>query len=268
MKVNSETLRLRRRATKEEMDGLRCLPAGQQPTIEKAKGLLSRQRFYLNGLALNRAKFTTYSRHYTTHTVLCKIAAVVQPLLRPGDTFVDFSCGQNTFAPLLMDPANGRDRLRSVAVDIISPVERTDGFVCKSWLLVDPTHLPPGELVIGVNPPFGHENRKAIEFVEHARCAQPRRASSPFFSPASHPAPRMHCLPQAHLHTLPTTHTPGQTAGVDLPRDQLPPDWLRARPPRRAHVPRRRVLRAGLRVFQHDQRAPRQPDTARVQARE
>ena len=31
--------------------------------------------------------------------------------------------------------------------------------------------LPPGELVIGLNPPFGHQNRIAIDFVEHALCA-------------------------------------------------------------------------------------------------
>ena len=34
--------------------------------------------------------------------------------------------------------------------------------------------LPAGELVIGVNPPFGFQNKTAIEFVEHALCAQPR----------------------------------------------------------------------------------------------
>ena len=31
-----------------------------------------------------------------------------------------------------------------------------------------------GELVIGVNPPFGHLNQTAIEFVQHALCAQVR----------------------------------------------------------------------------------------------
>eukprot|EP00964_Phaeocystis_antarctica_P068149 scaffold41290_cov71-Phaeocystis_antarctica.AAC.1 len=31
--------------------------------------------------------------------------------------------------------------------------------------------LPSGELVIGLNPPFGHQNRIAIDFVEHALCA-------------------------------------------------------------------------------------------------
>ena len=33
--------------------------------------------------------------------------------------------------------------------------------------------LPSGELVIGLNPPFGHQNRIAIDFVEHALCARP-----------------------------------------------------------------------------------------------
>ena len=34
--------------------------------------------------------------------------------------------------------------------------------------------LPAGELIIGINPPFGYLNKTAIEFVEHACCARPR----------------------------------------------------------------------------------------------
>jgi hypothetical protein len=105
--------------------------------------------------------------------VLRKIAARLQPELLPGDSFVDFSCGQNTFAPLLIDPETGAP-LKSVSFDIVSPGE-THGFVRKPWGLVDAEHdLPAGELVIGINPPFGHQNKIAIDFVSHALCAKPR----------------------------------------------------------------------------------------------
>ena len=70
---------------------------------------------------LNRFKYTTYSRHFTTHRVLKTIAGALQPHLRTGDTFVDFACGLNTFAPLLKDPGTG-EPLNAVAFDIFSPV--------------------------------------------------------------------------------------------------------------------------------------------------
>ena len=136
--------------------------------------LHSDKRSMLNGTLLNRFKYTSYSRHFTSHRVLEAIAFALQPHLRPGDTFVDFACGLNTFAPLLKDPATG-EALNAVAFDLFSPVDRTEHFTRTAWLQVDAERdLPPGELVIGLNPPFGHQNRTAIDFVEHALCARPR----------------------------------------------------------------------------------------------
>jgi hypothetical protein len=67
-------------------------------------GFKSTLRSALNGVMLNRAKYTSFSRHYTAYRVLKKIAERLNPLLRPGDTFVDFACGQNSFGGLLRDP--------------------------------------------------------------------------------------------------------------------------------------------------------------------
>ena len=140
----------------------------------KRRKLYSDVRFALNGMTLNRHKYTTFSRHFTSPRVLKVIADVLQSHLRPGDTFVDFACGLNTFAPLLKDPGSLQP-LKSVAFDIFSPIDRTESFTRSAWLQVDAERdLPPGELVIGLNPPFGHMNRIAIEFVEHALCARPR----------------------------------------------------------------------------------------------
>ena len=161
----------------ESLEGAMQAGRGQPVTLatdQKRRKLHSDKRFCLNGMFLNRFKYTTYSRHFTTHRVLKTIAGALQPHLRTGDTFVDFACGLNTFAPLLKDPGTG-EQLNAVAFDIFSPVDRTEHFTRTAWLQVDAERdLPPGELVIGLNPPFGHQNRIAIDFVEHALCARPR----------------------------------------------------------------------------------------------
>ena len=55
-----------------------------------------------------------------------------------------------------------------------APAEETAGFERRNWFSVDPAELPPGELVIGLNPPFGHNNTEAIKFVTHALHCRPR----------------------------------------------------------------------------------------------
>ena len=152
------------------MSGAPGVPAPDEGRIVRLK---SNSRSMLNGMAINRAKYTSFSRHYTSARVLKAIADVVQTHVNPGDTFVDFACGQNSFGGLLKDPATGVP-LRSVAFDILSPADKSDGFHRRPWASVDATTLPAGELIIGLNPPFGHLNKEAIEFVKHAVCARPR----------------------------------------------------------------------------------------------
>ena len=150
---------------------------GDQPLPHQLQAkwnrLRSAQRTLLNGMAMYRAKYTSFSRHYTNASVLRHIANHLQSMLLPGDTFVDFACGQNSFGALLKDPLS-QQPLSTVAYDIFSPAENTSDFTRRPWQSVDATSLPPGELVIGLNPPFGHNNREAIEFVQHSLCAQPR----------------------------------------------------------------------------------------------
>ena len=173
------------------------------------------QRSLLNALAINRVKFTSFSRHYTSASVLREIARRVQPLLRPGDTFVDFACGQNSFAALLTDPAT-QQPLKSVAFDILSPVEKTEDFTRRPWQSVDATSLPPGELVIGLNPPFGHQNREAHEFVQHALCARPRMLV--LIMPATNYSPPGYTLEilDEQLCRGYAFYTPGAPATLDL----------------------------------------------------
>ena len=50
------------------------------------------------------------------YTPLHPLTGALQPHLRAGDTFVDFACGLNTFAPLLKDPGTG-EALNAVALE-------------------------------------------------------------------------------------------------------------------------------------------------------
>ena len=153
--------------------GVWGLPGALPPDEARIGRLKNQSRSMLNGMSINRAKYTSFSRHYTSARVLKAIADVVQTHVNPGDTYVDFACGQNSFGGLLKDPATGSP-LRSVAFDILSPADKSDGFHRRPWASVDATTLPAGELIIGLNPPFGHLNKEAIEFVKHAVCARPR----------------------------------------------------------------------------------------------
>ena len=100
----------------------------------------------------------------------CKAAAAI---LTAGRHLCRLCLRAELFGALLKDPQT-QQPLETVAFDILSPAEKTDNFVRRPWQSVDATTLPQGELVIGLNPPFGHQNREAIEFVEHALCAKPR----------------------------------------------------------------------------------------------
>ena len=79
----------------------------------------------------------------------------------------------NTFAPLR--PSGAAQPLPAHSFDIFSPIGRMTAFRRQAWGSVDVAeHLPAGELVIGLNPPFGFRNGQALEFVEHSLCASPR----------------------------------------------------------------------------------------------
>ena len=105
-------------------------PSDLQSRIARLK---SSQRSFLNGLAVNRAKYTTYSRHFTSARVLRAVASRLQPELRAGDTFIDFACGQNSFGGMLTDPGT-RGPLATRAFDVLSPAEKTADFERRNWL--------------------------------------------------------------------------------------------------------------------------------------
>jgi len=170
----------------------------------------------------------------------------VHPYLLPTDTFVDFACGQNTFAPLLTDAVTKKP-LRSVSFDVLSPADLTAGFTRKPWTHVDAvTDLPAGELVIGVNPPFGFQNKQAIEFVEHALCAQPRLLV--LIMPMTNYCPRGYelIIRDDRICRGGVFYTPGSTASNVINASKVMPIFLLYR--RIAPGPPRRVCQCSHKV--------------------
>ena len=76
---------------------LSCLPgSGHELSL-----LRSRRTAHLTQHALRR--YTSYGRHFTQPGYLQVVNQRLLPLLRPGDTIVDFSCGENTWVPMLKE---------------------------------------------------------------------------------------------------------------------------------------------------------------------
>ena len=46
-------------------------------------------------------RYTSYGRHFTRHELLAVLNQQLLPHLRPGDTLVDFSAGENSWVPML-----------------------------------------------------------------------------------------------------------------------------------------------------------------------
>eukprot|EP00307_Rebecca_sp_RCC1486_P002971 CAMPEP_0119431994 /NCGR_PEP_ID=MMETSP1335-20130426/46986_1 /TAXON_ID=259385 /ORGANISM="Chrysoculter rhomboideus, Strain RCC1486" /LENGTH=268 /DNA_ID=CAMNT_0007457805 /DNA_START=114 /DNA_END=920 /DNA_ORIENTATION=- len=139
---------------------------------------------YLAGLVTYQFRHTTYSRHFTKTRVLLNIASVLKPHLKPEtDTYVDFSAGNNEFPPMLglryvsydILPHPLGERAREAELCLDKDGEGIAYMQKQNWLAVDAGSLPPGELVVGLNPPFGKANTAARAFIEHAaECGRAR----------------------------------------------------------------------------------------------
>ena len=105
---------------------------------------------------------------YTKQSVLNSIASRCRPLLEEiGASFVDFSCGDNNFAPLL--------GCAFVSFDIRAAAAATDtsNFCQKDWFTVVDADIPRGPIAVGLNPPFGYQGALARRFVAHAMRLNP-----------------------------------------------------------------------------------------------
>ncbi|KAG0607072.1 hypothetical protein M758_8G001100 [Ceratodon purpureus] len=121
---------------------------------------------------LHGKRYTSYGRHFTKAEKLRRVVEVLEPHIRDGDTIVDFSCGCNTFARLLLDALSGSEKSRCQfrSFDIFTPKD-TLGFERRDWLSVGVGECGPGDsLVIGLNPPFTYTD----VFISHALSMNPR----------------------------------------------------------------------------------------------
>ncbi|KAG0612552.1 hypothetical protein M758_6G036700 [Ceratodon purpureus] len=121
---------------------------------------------------LHGKRYTSYGRHFTKVEKLKKVVEVLEPHIRDGDTIVDFSCGDNTFARLLLDALSNSEKSKCQFknFDIFTPKD-TFGFERRDWLSVRVNECGPGDnLVIGLNPPFMYTD----VFINHALSMNPR----------------------------------------------------------------------------------------------
>ncbi|KAG0586072.1 hypothetical protein KC19_2G061600 [Ceratodon purpureus] len=121
---------------------------------------------------LHGKRYTSYGRHFTKVEKLKKVVEVLEPHIRDGDTIVDFSCGDNTFARLLLDALSNSEKSKCQFknFDIFTPKD-TFGFERRDWLSVGVNECGPGDnLVIGLNPPFMYTD----VFISHALSMNPR----------------------------------------------------------------------------------------------
>jgi len=101
-------------------------------------------------------------RYFTKEGILKKIAWKVSQYLTKDFLFVDFSCGDNKFVPLL-----GCD---TMSFDISSDTER----IRRDWFTVKPEDLHNKNLAIGLNPPFGYQGSQAKKFIQHSLLFSPK----------------------------------------------------------------------------------------------
>jgi len=115
------------------------------------------------------------------------------------------------------------------------------GFTRGAWNQVDATELPPGELVIGINPPFGFQNKAAIEFVEHALCSRPRLLALIFPTTNYRPAGYELLVHDERICRGSVFYTPGSAASNWINAKNVTPSFLLYRrlepvpPPRQCH---------------------------------
>jgi len=134
--------------------------------------LKSDQRWRLNGLSFNRVKFTSFSRHYTSAKVLSAIATRLQPLLEPGDTFVDFACGQKYRAQArTADPLLGR--CLAAAWPLLGRC------VAAAWPLLGHCWAAAAAETSAVRARHSQLVRRAAARPRHAPAAQDRRVRHP-----------------------------------------------------------------------------------------
>ncbi|KAL6842480.1 hypothetical protein ACP4OV_027715 [Aristida adscensionis] len=124
---------------------------------------------------IHGTRYTSFGRHFTKKEKLTEIVDKLHWYVQPGDTIVDFSCGENEFSQFMkekLDKVGKRCNFKNY--DVIRP-KNSFCFEKRDWMTVRPKELPHGsKLIMGLNPPFGLKAMLANKFIDKALTFKPK----------------------------------------------------------------------------------------------
>ncbi|KAG5064750.1 hypothetical protein GLYMA_02G296200v4 [Glycine max] len=120
-------------------------------------------------------RYTSYGRHFTLVEKLEGIVDKLHWYVQNSDTIVDFCCGANDFSILMKKKLEENGKKCSYRNYDLLPTKNDFSFERRDWMTVQPTELPTGsQLIMGLNPPFGHKAALANKFVDKALEFKPK----------------------------------------------------------------------------------------------
>ncbi|XP_019095523.1 PREDICTED: protein ENHANCED DOWNY MILDEW 2-like isoform X1 [Camelina sativa] len=124
---------------------------------------------------LHGMRYTSFGRHFTNLQKLKEIVERLHWYVENGDTVVDFGCGSNDFSCLMNEKLMKTGKTCFFKNFDLIPPKNNFNFEKRDWLSVKPEELPDGsQLIIGLNPPFGHKASLANTFIRKALEFKPK----------------------------------------------------------------------------------------------
>ena len=156
--------------------------------------------------------------YYTPrHLILWIQSTVIEMCTNNQATFVDFSCGDNRLCDSI------KKHTKVFAMDI---VDHPHNDATADFLKTSRESFPPGNLVVGFNPPFGYRAVIARKFVNHAASLSPvamvlllpRFPCTPdgTFTPEGYMLTKRHALGKVTFVSEPGVLSPGPAVPCDL----------------------------------------------------
>ncbi|CAE6227507.1 unnamed protein product [Arabidopsis arenosa] len=124
---------------------------------------------------LHGMRYTSFGRHFTNPEKLKEIVERLHWYVENGDTVVDFCCGSNDFSCLMKEKLMETGKTCFFKNFDLIPPKNNFNFEKRDWLSVKPEELPDGsQLIMGLNPPFGHKASLANTFIKKALEFKPK----------------------------------------------------------------------------------------------
>ncbi|KAL6975645.1 hypothetical protein U1Q18_024440 [Sarracenia purpurea var. burkii] len=131
-------------------------------------------KFYLAPF-LHGMRYTSFGRHFTKVGKLKEIVDRLHWYVQDGDMIVDFCCGSNDFSWLLKEKLEQMGKSCSFKNYDLIQSKNDFSFEKRDWMTVNLEELPAGsQLIMGLNPPFGHHASRANQFIQKALTFKPK----------------------------------------------------------------------------------------------